>query len=1077
MAGKSNTSATYFAQKKLLGKAHTSNLKTDGEELIGSNIQAASSQIFGQKIPENPAQTLYLLQSASLGAPATVEYIHFALTALTGTTYDANESSPDGGSGSDSGESSQSSGVHTYKFVFQSDYESNSSNPKEGNGNFNNNRIIHETLGKVQLVPPFFSQNAPNPYIIKIYKDNGSGGIGDEIPLLDNIDWNVDYYNGVLFLQDYNASKIPAHAKAFAYVGDFADQGFFESTLSGSLTKLTDGTSYLVAGSNVTITSASNGQVTIASSGGGGGGSVAGSDTQVQFNDGGSFGGDSGLVFNKTTNTLTVNNLTGSLTKISDGSSYLLAGSGITIATASNGSITITNDGTVGDITSVSAGTGLIGGGSNGGVTLAVNDSIVATLTGSTFTGPVHFSGSVSDFIATGSVKFNSGLSGSLQNLTNGTSYLVAGSNIAITSASNGQVTIAGTDTTYTAGDGLDLSTTTFSLDLKSGGGLKIDSTELSIEPNDFAGTGLMDDGSDNLKINDSIVATISGSGFKGHVGVTGSLYSTTTISGSLLKGNYLTGSLTKLANGTSYLVAGSNVTITSGSTGQVTIASTDTNTTYTAGDGLDLSTTTFSLDLKSGGGLKIDSTELSIEPNDFAGTGLMDDGSDNLKINDSIVATISGSGFKGHVGVTGSLYSTTTISGSLLKGNYLTGSLTQLTDGSSYLVAGDNVTITSASNGQVTISSTGGGGGSSSSSFFNETSSGFINTTGSLSIAGGEGESHVTSNVGSDTFFFVSGSLDDDNKSVFGGDVVISGSITSNKMSGSLTQLTDGSSYLVAGDNITITTASNGQITIVSTATGGGGSAGPRTKKIYNVDTSITSGSIFNTSAVSYEDSGYNPSLIDVFLNGQLLLSGTNSQVGLGEVDYFVHSKNQLKFGFDLQTDDVVNVVVSATGSAEAGNPGGTNTQVQFNDGGSLNGDSGLVFNKTTNTLTTDNISGSLTKLSDGSSYMISGNSISITSQSNGSILISAPNSIFNEYIGEANGSNTRFTLAKTPTENKNISIFVNGQLQMPATNITGAPFQDFSVTGSVIHFVTASLPPEGSFLMANYTTNQSIS
>ena len=40
---------------------------------------------------------------------------------------------------------------------------------------------------------------------------------------------------------------------------------------------------------------------------GGGGGTPGGSDTQVQFNDGGSaFGGDTGLTFNKTTNTLTV---------------------------------------------------------------------------------------------------------------------------------------------------------------------------------------------------------------------------------------------------------------------------------------------------------------------------------------------------------------------------------------------------------------------------------------------------------------------------------------------------------------------------------------------------------------------------------------------------------------------------------------------------------------------------------------------------------------------------------------------------------------------------------------------------
>jgi len=40
--------------------------------------------------------------------------------------------------------------------------------------------------------------------------------------------------------------------------------------------------------------------------GGGGATSPGGSTTQVQFNDGGVFGGDSGLTYNKTTNTLTV---------------------------------------------------------------------------------------------------------------------------------------------------------------------------------------------------------------------------------------------------------------------------------------------------------------------------------------------------------------------------------------------------------------------------------------------------------------------------------------------------------------------------------------------------------------------------------------------------------------------------------------------------------------------------------------------------------------------------------------------------------------------------------------------------
>jgi len=47
--------------------------------------------------------------------------------------------------------------------------------------------------------------------------------------------------------------------------------------------------------------------------GGGGSTNAAGSDTQVQFNDGGTnFGGDAGLVFNKTTNTLTAGAITSS---------------------------------------------------------------------------------------------------------------------------------------------------------------------------------------------------------------------------------------------------------------------------------------------------------------------------------------------------------------------------------------------------------------------------------------------------------------------------------------------------------------------------------------------------------------------------------------------------------------------------------------------------------------------------------------------------------------------------------------------------------------------------------------------
>lgn len=106
----------------------------------------------------------------------------------------------------------------------------------------------------------------------------------------------------------------------------------------------------------------------------------------------------------------------------------------------------------------------------------------------------------------------------------------------------------------------------------------------------------------------------------------------------------------------------------------------------------------------------------------------------------------------------------------------------------------------------------------------------------------------------GADNFFFVSGAVGSRGSavrgvSVFGGDAHVSGGLTvgvnaavagtaraegnilaagivtaSLGFSGSLTTLTDGSPYLIAGSNITLATGSNGAVTITSTATGGGG-------------------------------------------------------------------------------------------------------------------------------------------------------------------------------------------------------------------------------------------------------------
>lgn len=95
----------------------------------------------------------------------------------------------------------------------------------------------------------------------------------------------------------------------------------------------------LTAGSNVTITNSAGG-ITIAATGGGGGGSVAGSDTQVQFNDSGSFGANSGFLFDVANQ----NYVMGSLALNSRTTGYdnvAIGGNALTNATSAQGSVGI----------------------------------------------------------------------------------------------------------------------------------------------------------------------------------------------------------------------------------------------------------------------------------------------------------------------------------------------------------------------------------------------------------------------------------------------------------------------------------------------------------------------------------------------------------------------------------------------------------------------------------------------------------------------------------------------------------------------------------------------------------------
>jgi len=727
----------------------------------------------------------------------------------------------------------------------------------------------------------------------------------------ENIDSPRDKGTDVFF---YVSGSIGGNDKSL-FSGDVITSGSFLATqgLSGSLTKLLDGTSFIIAGDNVVITSASNGSITISSLASGGGGasdanatflvlSATGSlnaerifapGTGIITTDGGAGGNYTVSINNSIVATVsgatftgvTKHNsgLSGSLTKLVDGTSAFVASTGILISSSSNGAVTfvMSNTGSAGTYgstsqvpvfttdaqgrvssvtntsiqisesqvtnlltdlsssyssvanlssslaaekanktTSISAGLGLTGGGNlSADRTLAINDSIVATISGSTFTG---------------AAKFNAGLSGSLTKLSNGVSYLIAGDNITIASASNGSITIAST-ASGTGGGG---DSAASYLVLSATG-------SLSNERVLTAGVGInyVDDGAGNnytISINNNVVATVSGTTFTG-----------------VTKHNAgLSGSLTKLIDGTSAFIGSTGILITSASNSAVTFTLSNTGSAGTYGSTSQIPV--FSTDAQgrvtsvTNSSIQIDesqvtnlladlsssyssianlSSSLASEKADkivsiSAGLGLVGGGNlsanRTLSINDSIVATISGSTFTGASRFNAGL----------------SGSLTKLVDGSSYLVAGDNVTITSASNGQITISSTGGSGfGDANATYL------VMSTTGSLAA-----ERVLTAGTG---LILTDGGANGNATLAINDSIVaatsgatFTGPVNFNQgLSGSLTKLANGTSYLIAGSNVTITSASNGSITISASVSGSGGSI------------TVTSGStsISSTTAIKF--------------------------------------------------------------------------------------------------------------------------------------------------------------------------------------------------------------------------------
>ena len=278
--GKTNLTSTQFAAKKLLGKAHTSNLKGDVNEAIPSSVSIVSDGVFAEAIPNDPVNQMYVRSSASVGDPQTVEKIFLDVVSLSDTIYDANVS---GGGGDEA----SSNGAHGYYLKLPANYETTSSNPNAGSGNFTNGKRIYDSRGGLQLVPPFVSNASPNRYFLKLYKGDPANP-ANEITSGDNIDWQVDYYSGVIFIQDYNSSAVPVSASAFLYVGKYLNEKVSSGT---NLTVKEEGVNLTTVansinfvGAYVTASTSGNDVTVTVNAGAGGGGNVSYGRTNVAGN-------------------------------------------------------------------------------------------------------------------------------------------------------------------------------------------------------------------------------------------------------------------------------------------------------------------------------------------------------------------------------------------------------------------------------------------------------------------------------------------------------------------------------------------------------------------------------------------------------------------------------------------------------------------------------------------------------------------------------------------------------------------------------------------------------------------------
>jgi hypothetical protein len=745
---------------------------------------------------------------------------------------------------------------------------------------------------------------------------------------------------------------------------------------------------------------------------------VAGSNSQVQFNDSSSFGASANFTFDKTSNTLTVTNLVtngSGITNITGSSVTGQVPNALIAATVyTNAQPNITSVGTLsslvvtGNITSGNADLGntatanyFVGSGNN-----------LSNIQGSNITGAVSYA-------TTANSVAGSNVSGAVTYAA--TANAVAGANVL------GQVAnsiIAGT--VYTAAQPNITSTGTL--------------TELTVTGNTtLSGANVTLGAVANLHITGGTVGQ----------------YLQTDGSGTLSWATVSSGSGSNISNGNSNVnipSANGNVNISAvGNANVVVITGTGANITGT----LNVSgTATLGNISTSGSGGNITGANV-VSANIFTATANITAGNANLGnavISNYFIGSLYGTANLATYATTANAVAGANVSGqvgnALVAGTVYTnaqpnitsvGTLTSLT-ATGNVTGGNLVTA-----GKVYASEMLNGG---TGIYLSAGPAGYINffTTGGDKASISDTGNIIASNViANSTVFATTANI---SGNITSGNANLGNSAVANFFTGSGAFLTSVTAVTAA----TVTTNAQPNITSVGTLT---------TLIVGNATANSTFGNGTITSTGNISFTGENVSLGSV---GNLKITG-------GTAGYF------------LSTDGAGNLSWGAASGGGGVSATGSNTQIQFNDAGSLGASANLTFDKATNVFTTARIvaSNGANLGSNVANVYIGGGSNNQILKTDGSGNLSwiaqpATTITVDNFTGD--GTTVAFTLTVSPTSINQTVVNYNGTLQLRAAYTvvgTTLTFSEAPVNGSLIEVTTTLgvVSGAGAFVTRSYTGN----